>query len=231
MQMRCGLRPFPPYTHPSDPAMAKVVSALWMPTYLARCNRRTPFIPLWYRKIRCSDGQSLCDHFRLTCDEAPEEAAAIRSEKILKLDCNISSSTNYLLDGIKEVSRRSFSWSVNPRSRLMATCEIVYIIPCRASTSRSRRPVQRSAGLQSTISKSIHKSPRQTPTLRFSCCEYRKSRLDRLPSTLTIRKLRTAATRRQACIDSAFRYQTWCASIGERIYSKILENDRGASPT
>lgn len=40
---------------------------------------------------------------RLTCDEAPEEAKNVKTDKVLKLDCNININTNYMLTGIKDV--------------------------------------------------------------------------------------------------------------------------------
>ncbi|OSX58024.1 hypothetical protein POSPLADRAFT_1061110 [Postia placenta MAD-698-R-SB12] len=38
----------------------------------------------------------------LKCDEAPEEPPTVSFEKVLKIECNISISTNYMLQGIKE---------------------------------------------------------------------------------------------------------------------------------
>lgn len=45
--------------------------------------------------------------YRLTCDEAPEEPKNVKTDKVLKLDCNININTNYMLTGIKDVSARS----------------------------------------------------------------------------------------------------------------------------
>lgn len=42
-------------------------------------------------------------HPRLTCDEAPEEPPTTTKEKIFKIQCNISSSTNYMHTGIMDV--------------------------------------------------------------------------------------------------------------------------------
>lgn len=39
----------------------------------------------------------------LTCDEAPEEPSSMAKEKIMKLQCNISGTTNYVHTGIKDV--------------------------------------------------------------------------------------------------------------------------------
>lgn len=39
----------------------------------------------------------------MKCDEAPEEPPTVSREKILKLQCNISGSTNYMHTGIMEV--------------------------------------------------------------------------------------------------------------------------------
>jgi hypothetical protein len=44
-------------------------------------------------------------HVSLTCDEAPEEPKSIKTDKVLKLDCNININTNYMLTGIKDVSQ------------------------------------------------------------------------------------------------------------------------------
>lgn len=41
--------------------------------------------------------------FRLKCTEAPEEPASIASEKILKVECNITITTNYMQNGILNV--------------------------------------------------------------------------------------------------------------------------------
>ncbi|KZT00260.1 cysteine proteinase [Laetiporus sulphureus 93-53] len=38
----------------------------------------------------------------LRCDEAPEEPPTVTFEKVLKIECNISITTNYMLQGIKE---------------------------------------------------------------------------------------------------------------------------------
>jgi hypothetical protein len=40
----------------------------------------------------------------MKCDEAPEETQTVKIDKAFKLDCNINSSTNYMMAGIKEVS-------------------------------------------------------------------------------------------------------------------------------
>lgn len=39
----------------------------------------------------------------MTCMDAPGETPSIRHEKVLKLECNISISTNLLLSGIMDV--------------------------------------------------------------------------------------------------------------------------------
>ncbi|KAJ9101626.1 hypothetical protein QFC20_005155 [Naganishia adeliensis] len=38
----------------------------------------------------------------LTCDEAPEEPATTKVDRVLKLDCNISIETNHMMSGIKD---------------------------------------------------------------------------------------------------------------------------------
>ncbi|KAI0076894.1 cysteine proteinase [Panus rudis PR-1116 ss-1] len=38
----------------------------------------------------------------LKCDEAPEEPASVTTEKVLKVECNISITTNYMLSGIMD---------------------------------------------------------------------------------------------------------------------------------
>jgi hypothetical protein len=40
---------------------------------------------------------------RLKCDEAPEEPSTVTIEKVLKIECNISATTNYMHTGIKDV--------------------------------------------------------------------------------------------------------------------------------
>lgn len=38
----------------------------------------------------------------LTCDEAPEEPPTVKTDRVFKLDCNISINTNYLMSGIMD---------------------------------------------------------------------------------------------------------------------------------
>lgn len=38
----------------------------------------------------------------LTCDEAPEEPPVVKTDRVFKLDCNISINTNYLISGIMD---------------------------------------------------------------------------------------------------------------------------------
>lgn len=45
----------------------------------------------------------LTDFERLKCDEAPEEPSTVTVEKVLKIECNISATTNYMHTGIKDV--------------------------------------------------------------------------------------------------------------------------------
>lgn len=40
---------------------------------------------------------------RLKCDEALDEPPTITTEKVLKIECNISITTNFMLPGIKDV--------------------------------------------------------------------------------------------------------------------------------
>jgi ubiquitin carboxyl-terminal hydrolase 14 len=44
----------------------------------------------------------------LTCDEAPEEPASVTTEQVLKIECNISITTNFMLTGIMNVRSTSF---------------------------------------------------------------------------------------------------------------------------
>lgn len=48
---------------------------------------------------------------RLKCDEAPDEPPSVMTEDVLKIECNISISTNYMHTGIMDVrlSLRLFS--------------------------------------------------------------------------------------------------------------------------
>lgn len=39
----------------------------------------------------------------MKCEEAPEEPATVTTEKILKLECNITKDTNYMHTGILDV--------------------------------------------------------------------------------------------------------------------------------
>lgn len=45
----------------------------------------------------------LTDFERFKCDEAPEEPSTVTVEKVLKIECNISATTNYMHTGIKDV--------------------------------------------------------------------------------------------------------------------------------
>lgn len=40
---------------------------------------------------------------RLTCDESPTESPSITTEQVLKIECNISITTNFMLTGIMNV--------------------------------------------------------------------------------------------------------------------------------
>ena len=54
-----------------------------------------PATPTHYQKTHA--------RFRLRCDEAPDEPPSVSFEKVLKIECNISITTNYMLQGIKDV--------------------------------------------------------------------------------------------------------------------------------
>lgn len=55
----------------------------------------------------------LTDFERLKCDEAPEEPSTVTVEKVLKIECNISATTNYMHTGIKDVcSFLCLGWSL-----------------------------------------------------------------------------------------------------------------------
>ena len=47
---------------------------------------------------------------RLKCDESPEEPSTVTVERVLKIECNITISTNYMHTGIMDVSL-FFRWS------------------------------------------------------------------------------------------------------------------------
>lgn len=42
----------------------------------------------------------------MQCPEAPQEPSSTSHEKVLKLECNISITTNFLISGILEVRHR-----------------------------------------------------------------------------------------------------------------------------
>lgn len=46
---------------------------------------------------------------RLTCDDAPDEEPTITTEKVLKLECNITINTNFLHTGIMDVRKPSLA--------------------------------------------------------------------------------------------------------------------------
>lgn len=48
-------------------------------------------------------GDGLSCFVRLKCDEAPEEPPTVVTEKVLKIECNISITTNFMASGIKDV--------------------------------------------------------------------------------------------------------------------------------
>jgi len=85
-------------------------------------------------------------HTSLTCDEAPEEPKSVKTDKVLKLDCNININTNYMLTGIKDVSQGRLVVG----DRQMADLQWCG----RASTRRSRRIRLLSTGLPFTLSES-----------------------------------------------------------------------------
>jgi len=51
---------------------------------------------------------SWANSYRLRCDEAPEEPPVVSTEKILKIECNITSTTNFMLTGIVNVCHHSY---------------------------------------------------------------------------------------------------------------------------
>ena len=57
---------------------------------------------------------------RLKCDEAPEEPPSITSEKVLKIACNITITTNYMHTGIADVSAKG-TYRIICAIRLMST--------------------------------------------------------------------------------------------------------------
>lgn len=72
--------------------------------------------------------------FRLKCDEAPEEPSSVITEKVLKIECNISISTNYMLSGIMDV--RAPTVLVKRRRRVLTD---VIIIVTRLLMVNSKR--------------------------------------------------------------------------------------------
>ncbi|KAG6867724.1 hypothetical protein C0993_011945 [Termitomyces sp. T159_Od127] len=52
----------------------------------------------------------------LTCDEAPEEPASVTTENVLKIECNINITTNFMLTGIMNARRSSLDQKVEKRS-------------------------------------------------------------------------------------------------------------------
>jgi hypothetical protein len=82
---------------------------------------------------------------RLTCDEAPEEPKNVKTDKVLKLDCNININTNYMLTGIKDVSAGSSgpssSGSLVAKPGVFFSCRLR-----RALIRRSKRLRPRSEG-------------------------------------------------------------------------------------
>ncbi len=53
--------------------------------------------------LSLSEYESRTILLRLTCDEAPEEPSSVSTEQVLKIECNITISTNYMLSGIMNV--------------------------------------------------------------------------------------------------------------------------------
>ena len=45
--------------------------------------------------------------YRLSCDEAADEPKGISSEQVLKIECNISITTNFMLTGIMSASNNA----------------------------------------------------------------------------------------------------------------------------
>ena len=59
----------------------------------------------------------------LTCDEAPEEPASVSTEQVLKIECNISITTNFMLTGIMNVRSTSFFSSWLPLTILLQSLD------------------------------------------------------------------------------------------------------------
>lgn len=46
---------------------------------------------------------------RLKCDEADDEPSTVSTERVLKIECNISSTTNYMHTGVMDVRLTTIS--------------------------------------------------------------------------------------------------------------------------
>ncbi|KAG2078471.1 cysteine proteinase [Suillus decipiens] len=76
-------------------------------TQLANGLKEVPGIDITGNTV--SGGRRFVDQFmmaemrrELKCDEAPEEPSTVTIEKVLKIECNISATTNYMHTGIKD---------------------------------------------------------------------------------------------------------------------------------
>lgn len=99
---------------------------------------------------------------RLTCDDAPDEEPTITTEKVLKLECNITINTNFLHTGIMDV--RNHSW------------------PMQSNASANEYGAQ-------ALDQKIEK---RSPSLGREAVYTAKSRLSRIPANLTVHMVRFA---------------------------------------
>lgn len=100
--MRCGRRQSRVFTKPFDRLEAPSLSSI---------NTSAPICSKREHQIQRVHDLALIPYLfadSLTCDEAPEEPATTKVDRVLKLDCNISIETNHMMSGIKDVSRTSY---------------------------------------------------------------------------------------------------------------------------
>jgi hypothetical protein len=165
MPTRCGPRPsalcttrYVPPTLGANPAGVRS----WTITSRPTCSRRTWAVDVFFVSsfvAQRDTNRGTIAYFtrpiawlhRLTCDEAPEEPKNVKTDKVLKLDCNININTNYMLTGIKDVSagcsESSYSGSLVAKPRVFFSCRLR-----RALIRRSKRLRLRLVGRRFTPS-------------------------------------------------------------------------------
>lgn len=77
------------------------------PVHGGRNAQRVGLRPCWMYSADADAGV----YDRLKCDEAQDEPPTVSVERVLKIECNISGTTNFMHTGIMDVRAATFPWS------------------------------------------------------------------------------------------------------------------------